>query len=43
MTEHAAGRDQRSNWARRYGTATITDLESWVWTQRVLDAARYLQ
>ncbi|QAY16808.1 hypothetical protein SEA_TIAMOCELI_64 [Gordonia phage Tiamoceli] len=43
IAEHAAGRDQRSNWARRYGTATITDLESWVWTHRVLDAARYLQ
>lgn len=43
VAEHAAGRDQRSSWARRFGTSTITDLESWAWTQRVLDAAQYLQ
>lgn len=42
IAEHAARRDQRNVWAIRFGTATLTDAESWLWSTVVMDAAATL-
>lgn len=42
IAEHAAGRDRRSKWACRFGAATLTDAEAYVWQIVTLDAGHRL-